>query len=50
MANERFAAALKKKGYHYQYVFARDSGHVDGRVVNQTLPAAFEWTWRGYRD
>ena len=50
MANERFAAALKKKGYRYQYVFARDSGHVDGRVVNQTLPAAFEWTWRGYRD
>lgn len=48
MANFRTAAALKAKHYHYQYVFARDSGHVDGRVVNQTLPQAFEWVWRGY--
>lgn len=48
MANERMAAVLKAKGYHYQYVFARDSGHVDGRVVRQTLPQALEWVWRGY--
>ncbi len=48
MANERTAAALKAKGYVYQYVFARDSGHVDGRVVRQTLPQALEWVWKGY--
>jgi predicted alpha/beta superfamily hydrolase len=49
MANMRTAAVLKAKGYKYQYVFAKESGHVDGRVVNQTLPAALEWVWRGYK-
>jgi enterochelin esterase-like enzyme len=49
MANQKMAAVLKDKGYHYQYVFARESGHVDGRVVRQTLPQAFEWVWKGYR-
>jgi enterochelin esterase family protein len=50
MANQRMAAALKAKGYHYQYVFARESGHVDGRVVRQTLPQALEWVWKGYKS
>lgn len=49
LANNRTAAVLKAKKYHYQYVFARDSGHVDYRVVKQTLPQALEWVWRGYR-
>lgn len=49
MANNRMAAVLKDKGYHYQYVFARESGHVDGRVVRQTLPQALEWVWKGYK-
>lgn len=49
MANQRTAAVLKAKRYHYQYVFARDAGHVDGRVVRQTLPQALEWVWKGYR-
>jgi enterochelin esterase family protein len=49
MANQKMAAALKDKGYHYQFVFARESRHVDGRVVRQTLPAALEWVWRGYK-
>lgn len=49
MANIRMASVLKDKGYHYQFVFARDSGHVDGRVVRQTLPAALEWVWKGYK-
>ncbi len=49
MANERMAATLKAKGYPYQYVFAQQSGHVDGRVTNQTLPQALEWVWRGYK-
>jgi enterochelin esterase-like enzyme len=48
MANQRMAAALKAKGYHYRYVFAKAAGHTDGRVTRQTLPAALEWLWHGY--
>ncbi|MDR3688524.1 MAG: alpha/beta hydrolase-fold protein [Fimbriimonas sp.] len=48
LANQRTAAVLKAKHYHYQYVFARDAGHVDGRAVRQTLPQALEWVWKGY--
>lgn len=48
LANQRMAAALKAKGYHYQYVFAEGAGHVDGRVVRQTLAEALVWLWRGY--
>jgi enterochelin esterase-like enzyme len=44
-ANNRMAAVLKAKGYHYQYLYA---GHVDGAVRNQTLPEALEWLWQGY--
>lgn len=48
MANQRMAAALKAQGYHYQYVLAKAAGHVDGRVVGQTLPEALIWLWDGY--
>lgn len=48
LANQRMAAALKAKGYHYQYLFAKDAGHVDGKVVSQTLPGALLWLWRGH--
>ena len=48
LANNRMAAVLKKKGYDYKYVFAREAHHVDPRVVAQTLPAALEWLWRDY--
>jgi enterochelin esterase-like enzyme len=48
LANQRMAAALKAKSYHYQYVFAKGAGHVDRAVVAQTLPLALEWLWRGY--
>ena len=48
LANDRMAAALKAKGYKYQYVYSRDSRHVDRAVVAQTLPEALEWLWRGY--
>jgi enterochelin esterase family protein len=48
MANQRMAAALKTKGYHYRYVFAKAAGHTDGRVTRQTLPGALEWLWHGY--
>jgi len=47
-ANHQMAAVLKAKGYQYQYVFALDSGHCDGKVREQTLPAALEYVWRGY--
>ena len=47
-ANHRMAAVLKSKGYSYQYVFALDSGHCDRKVREHALPAALEWTWRGY--
>jgi enterochelin esterase-like enzyme len=50
MANQRMAAVLKAKKYRYQFLFARESGHVDGKVVRQTLPQALEWVWRGYRS
>jgi enterochelin esterase-like enzyme len=48
LANERMAKVLADKGYHYQFVFARNSGHCDGAVKQQTLPAALEYVWRGY--
>ena len=48
MANQRMAAALKAKGYHYRYVFAKGAGHTDGKVTRQTLPEALEWLWQGY--
>jgi enterochelin esterase family protein len=48
MANHRMAAVLRDKGYHYQYVFSLNSGHVDHKVREQTLPAALEWVWKGY--
>jgi enterochelin esterase family protein len=48
-ANHRMAAALKVRGYSYQYVFALASGHCDRRVREQTLPEALEYVWHGYR-
>ena len=47
-ANNRMSTVLKAKGYHYQYVYALDSGHGDRNVKNQTLAQALEWVWRGY--
>ena len=48
-ANERMARVLADKGYHYQFVFARNAGHTDRTVKQQTLPEALEWLWKGYR-
>jgi len=42
------AKVLAAKGYHYQYVFARNAKHVDRPTVAQTMPAALEWLWKGY--
>ena len=48
-ANTRMAAALKAKGYPYQFVFSEASGHVERSVEMQTMPEAFEWVWKGYK-
>ena len=48
LANERMARVLAAKGYAYQFVFARNAGHTDHAVKQQTLPEALEYVWRGY--
>lgn len=48
VANEDMARVLAAKGYHYQFVFARNAGHVDHTVKRQTLPEALEYLWQGY--
>ncbi len=48
VANENMAKELAAKGYHYQFVFARNAGHCDAGVKQQTLPEALEWLWHGY--
>ena len=47
-ANEQMAKVLAAKRYHYQFVFARNAGHVDHAVKLQTLPEALEYLWQGY--
>ena len=49
LANERMAQALATKGYHYQFVFARNAGHGDHGTKQQTLPEALEWLWKDYQ-
>ena len=48
VANENMAKVLAAKGYHYQFVFARNAGHTDRAVKQQTLPEALEYVWQGY--
>jgi enterochelin esterase-like enzyme len=49
VANENMARVLAAKGYHYQFFFARNAGHTDGKVKQQTLPEALEWLWKDYQ-
>jgi iron(III)-enterobactin esterase len=49
VANENMARVLAAKGYQYQFVFARNAGHCDRAVKQQTLPAALEWLWKSYK-
>ena len=49
LANENMARVLAAKGYHYQFVFARNAGHTDRTVKQQTLPQALEYIWQGYQ-
>jgi enterochelin esterase-like enzyme len=48
LANENLAKVLAAKGYRYQFVFARNAGHTDRTVKQQTLPEALEYIWQGY--
>ena len=48
VANENMAKVLAAKGYHYQFVFARNAGHTDRATHVQTLPEALEYIWQGY--
>ena len=48
LANENMAKVLAAKGYHYQFVFARNAGHTDRTVKQQTLAEALEYIWQGY--
>ncbi len=48
LANERLAGVLAAKGYHYQFVFARNAGHVNRAVKQQTLSEALQYIWQGY--
>jgi len=45
-ANEAMAKVLAARGYHYQFVFAKNAVHGDRPVKMQTLPEALEWLWK----
>jgi enterochelin esterase-like enzyme len=48
VANEKMARILAAKHYPYQFVFARNAGHVDHATKAQTLPEALEYLWQDY--
>ncbi len=48
LSAELMAKVLAAKGYHYQFLFARNAKHIDRPTIAQTLPAALEWLWKGY--
>lgn len=50
LANENMAKVLAAKGYPYQFIFAKNTKHVDHNVRQQTLPEALEWLWKDYRS
>jgi enterochelin esterase-like enzyme len=50
IANSRLAKILKDKGYPYQFVYTKGAGHTQRKVINNTLPAALEYVWQGYRE
>ena len=40
---------LAKKGYPYQFIYAKNAKHCDRGVKAQTLPLALEYVWHGYK-
>lgn len=49
VANENMAKVLAAKEYHYQFLFAKNAGHTDRTVKQQTLGEALEYVWQGYK-
>lgn len=49
IANQRTAAALKARGFHYKFVYGLGQGHCSPSVRNATLADALIWVWRGYQ-
>ena len=50
LANQRMAASLEKRGYHYHYDHAQGAGHVDqGPLRLKRFAPGLTWLWRGYR-
>ena len=47
-ANHQMAKVLRAKGYEYQYLFCRNSGHGIRNAKAQFMPHAIEWVWKGY--
>ena len=45
VANGSMAKVLAAKSYHYQFVFARNAGHTDRAVKQQTLPGALDYIY-----
>ena len=45
----RTGEKLAAKGYHAHTDVGQGAGHVDGGMVQATLPDAVLWTWRGYQ-
>jgi enterochelin esterase-like enzyme len=49
IGNQRMAAALKAKGNHYRFIYAKGAGHCDNNARNQVMPEGLIWLWRGYQ-
>lgn len=48
MANDRTAAALAAKGYHYRHLTAANAGHCAGKVFDASLADTLVWAWRDF--
>lgn len=48
LANQRMAAALKAKGYHYRFIYGLGAMHCTQGVENATMADSMLWLWRGY--
>lgn len=49
IANERTAAALKARAFHYKYIVGKGQGHCSGSVRSASLASVLMWLWRGYQ-
>jgi hypothetical protein len=49
IANQRTAAALMAKSFHYRFVTGTGLGHCAPAVRSATLADSLVWAWRGYQ-